>query len=400
MLRIQTIRRLSQLLIVNYPRSLCLTTTINYSSFKFPLFQKQTRSTLAIVHDRQSNEDNNNNDDNQKPKHFQLRWDLITSILVLLGIEDSSSDDRPKDSPLILAIKRGILAKQRKQHHYAEMLLHTALKMAQDLSYTDAETYIFDVMADNYFEKGDYKRAIDLYLEVLTRLSKREDFTQDCEALIEISIKLSYCYGQLNQPDSAEKGFQFSIDTQLIRTDTFFDDRNGELRSIEWLNNDEQRNSLALLGMAYDYYSKHLEKLSSKLLDRALIYRTKALKISIIVNGNEHQQTLILENDIADLYARMEKFNHAKRYLRNAIDKAQEMQLIDLLPILYMNLASIYCQNNRPDLAKKYCHQTMDIVSKWPKQSSNDKFEQLLTEKERTKLMEKCELCLNGQRFY
>ncbi|OTF72462.1 tetratricopeptide repeat protein 19, mitochondrial-like protein [Euroglyphus maynei] len=392
MIRIQTFQRLSQL-IVNNQRLLAIVD----SSFKFPSFLvHRSRSNIVnIVHDRQQNEDNYF----RQPKRFQLRWDLITTILVLLGIEDSS--DRPKDSPLIMTIKRGILAKQRKQHHYAEMLLHTALKMAQDLSYTDAETYIFDVMADNYFEKGDYSRAIELYLEVLSRLSKREDFTQDCEALIEISIKMAYCYGRLNQTDSAEKGFQFSIDTQLIRTEPFFDDRKDELRSIEKLNDDEQRNSLALLGMAYDYYSKHLEKLSSKLLDRALIYRSKALKISILVNGNDHQQTLVLENDIADLYARMEKYNQAKRYLRSAIDKAQDMQLIDLLPVFYMNLAAIYCQDNRPDLAKKFCRQTMNIVSEWSKESSsNDKFEQLLTEKERLQLMEKCELCLNGLRFY
>lgn len=392
MIRIQTIqniRRLSQI-IITFPKS-----SLIGSSFKFPLFLEQrTRSNIAIDYDRQEKEDNYH----RKPNRVHLRWDLITTILVLLGIQDSS--DRPKDSPLIMIIKRGILAKQRKQHHHAEMLLHTALKMAQDLSYTDAETYIFDVMADNYFEKGDYSKAIELYLEVLSRLSKRDDFTYDCEALIEISIKLSYCYGRLNQIDSAEKGFQFSIDTQLIRTDSFFDDRKGELRSIEQLDNDEQRNSLALLGMAYDYYSKHLEKLSSKLLDRALVYRNKALKISLLVNGNDHQQTLILENDIADLYARMAKFDQAKLYLRRAIDKAQDLQLVDLLPVFLMNLAAIYCQDNRPDLAKKFCRQTMDILSKWSQESSSDKFEELLTEKERSQLIEKCELCLNGLRFY
>lgn len=269
------------------------------------------------------------------------------------------------------------------------MILHTALQMAQELSYTDAETYIFDVMADNYFEKEAYKKAKDLYLEVLSRLSLKEDFSLDSEELVEISIKLAYCFTNLEQPEEAEQGFQFSIDTQLSRTNSFWDNQKCELlNSTEF--DEQKRNSLALLGMAYDYYSKHIVQ-TNETIDKAMIYRQKALNISKIINGVYHEQTVILENDIADLYSRMNDYDNARQHLRTAIESAKEIDS-NLLPLYYLNIASVYCQDNRQDMAKQFCHKSLNIARKANKDE--------LSAKDRKFLIEKSETCIDGGRFY
>lgn len=270
--------------------------------------------------------------------------------------------------------------------------------MAQDLSNIEAEIYIFDVMADNYFEKGDFSKALDLYLEVLSYLSKKEDFSLSSEELVELSIKLAYCYNHINQLEYAEKGFQFSIDTQLSKTNSFWNDKKCQLLINDNLNN-TQKNSLALLGMAYDYYSKHLEQWSSKLLDLALKYRLKAFEISKIVNGNNHSQTLTIENNIADLYTRLEKYNLAQTHLLNVINKAKATESPELATFL-LNLASVHFQQNRSDLGRNLCSQAFEFLlinKKRPKQTNNPNE---LTEKDRQILLKKAEYCLNGDKFY
>ncbi|KAJ6223459.1 hypothetical protein RDWZM_002004 [Blomia tropicalis] len=317
-------------------------------------------------------------------------WDILTPLLIYFGVIE---DIEKTESPLILSIKRGILAKQRKEYHKADLILHSALKMAQDLSYTDAETYIFDVLADNCFEKKDYKKAQNLYLEVISRLSMKEDFSYDSEELVELSIKLAYCYSQLGQFEAAEKGFQFSIDTQIIRTNKFWNDKLSKVIVIDTEDNanklDEiQTNSLALLGMSYDYYSKHLEQ-SSDSLRFALAYRLKALQISKVVNGVQHEQTYLLENDVANLYVQMGNYDQAKRHLRNAIDGAKESESEELA-VYYLNMASLHYHQNRFDLAKPYCRKSLEFLL-----NSNTE----ISAKEHKMLMNKSELCLNGKEF-
>ena len=284
----------------------------------------------------------------------------------------------------------GILAKQRKEYHKADLILHSALKMAQDLSYTDAETYIFDVMANNCFEKKDYVKAKDLYLEVISRISVKEGFTYESEELVELSIKLAYCYSKLGQFDGSEKGFQFSIDTQLIRTEKFWNNKQCKVICEEGQElDDAQQNSLALLGMCYDYYSKHLEH-RTQFLRHALAYRIKALEISKAVNGLGHEQTLVLENDIADLYLQMDNYDKAKHHLRNAINGAKQAESAEL-PVYYLNMASLHDHQNRSDLVKNYCRKSLDFLLK-----SNAE----MIPEERKILQEKSENCLNGRKFY
>src|SRR6218665_3877301 len=125
--------------------------------------------------------------------------------------------------------------------------------------------------------------------------------------------------------------------------------------------------------MCYDYYSKHLEDIHLKY---SLAYKLKALQISLLVNGKSEQQTLVLHNDIASVYAQMEQFDKAKSNLSTAIQGAEETELTEL-PVFYVNLAAIHHQENRSDLAKKQCRMAKDFLMKYKKAFTQVELEQL-----------------------
>ena len=243
-------------------------------------------------------------------------------------------------------------------------------------------------MADNYFEKKDFAKAKDLYLAVISRLSVKENFSYQSEEFVEISIKLAYCFSKLGQYDSSEKGFQFSIDTQLGRTDKIWNNQLSIVRNKDEELDELQLNSLALLGMCYDYYSKHLER-NSQLFEYALAYRLKALKISRVINGTKHEQTLVLENDVADLYLQIEDYDKAEAHLRRAINGAKSSNS-SYLPLYYLNMASLHHHKDHLDLAQPYCKKSLKLLHKFNEISPEDK--QLW--------QQKSENCLNGHKFY
>lgn len=266
-----------------------------------------------------------------------------------------------------------------------------ALKLAQEVSHTDAETYIFDVMADNYFAYENYAKAKDLYLEVVQRMSMKPDFSTDNEGLVEISSKLAYCFSELNQIEEAEQGFQFTLASQLKRTSSFWNNKTSEVIESGLEENElseSQKNSLSLLGMSYDLYSKHLCRTHS--LQGALLYRLKALAISRKVNGNQHEQTAVLLNDIAQLYVDLNDYDNAKKYLKNAIDASKEIESPDL-SLYYVNLASVYHQQNRADLVQANCRSASLFIN-LVKQEFNDK--------EYKTMQHKIDSCLKGEKFY
>lgn len=311
-------------------------------------------------------------------------WDILTPVLIFFGLTE---ENEKRDSPLVLNIKRGILAKQRRQYQQADVHFHIALKMAQDLSDRQAETYIFDVLADNFFAMESYRPSRDLYLEVLSRLSAQDGFSLGSEALVEISIKLAYCFSCLGEVDDAERGFQFAIDTQKPRTEAYWNDKAGkpiDIASGKFSN--EQSNSLALLGMSYDYYSKHLQYQQNQ-PKLALAYRLRALDISRAINGNQHEQTLVLENDLAELYAQLEDYPRAKQHLHVAIEQGKAAGNVDL-PVYYLNRAGVYYAENRADLAKVDCRRSLEFLL----QQAGLFFD----EKERLRLIERSKQCLNG----
>ena len=69
-------------------------------------------------------------------------------------------------------------------------MLHSALRLAQDMEDEDGITYIYDILANLAFSTEQYVKAEKLFVSVLQRLiAKGEE--KDSNRVIDISLKLA-----------------------------------------------------------------------------------------------------------------------------------------------------------------------------------------------------------------
>lgn len=92
----------------------------------------------------------------------------------------------------------------------------------------------------------------------------------------------------------------------------------------------DNKDAMLLLGMAFDWYAQML--LSQSRHTEALNYLLQAYDICKKVNGEEHEQTLVLLNDLGTVYCVRKEYDEAIRYLSAAAKIG-----IDILIILMIN---------------------------------------------------------------
>lgn len=274
-------------------------------------------------------------------------WDIVSGLLIWFGLID---DYENKENPFILTIKRGILCMQREEFDKAEIILHSALKIAQEMDYESAETYIFDLLANNAFQKQDMKTAETLFIEVLKRVMIK-GMKPNEEPIIEISIKLATIYSKTGDFSKCDEGFRFCLEEQKKRVEPFINKSSDEL-------NKEEINSLALWGMCLDYYAKHLSSIGR--FESAIANYKSALAICQQINGNYHPQTLVLLNDTAATLIHLNDFESALAYLKKAIDGAVRTQSQDLATFYY-NIGSLYLQQYNHELARISCRESLNF---------------------------------------
>lgn len=135
----------------NNPSRLCNRNNIYFRSFT-------TLPKLLMNNPRSQNIPHRNN--------INMRYFIFGSIISFF----KKNDDETPESKLVTTIKRGILCIQREEYNKAEQILHLALKMATDLQSKDGITYCYDVMANLAMEIGDFKKAENLFKNVMQRL--------------------------------------------------------------------------------------------------------------------------------------------------------------------------------------------------------------------------------------
>ncbi|RWS12488.1 Tetratricopeptide repeat protein 19-like protein [Dinothrombium tinctorium] len=294
---------------------------------------------------------------------------LIESLLVLLGFQDELA----KEDPFILTIKRGILCMQREEYDKAELILHTALKMAQDLMHEKAITYIFALLANNSFEKKDYKKAENLYKVVMSRVLANGAQEND-ESIIEMSLKLAKIYSERNENVNAEHGFKFCLSHQEKRIKDI--DVKSELTK-------EEENSLALYGMITDWYSKHLLKIGDK--ENSLKHANIAYDISVNVNGIQHPQTITLLNDIGSIHFAMHHFEQSIEYFQKAV-RLGILANSDNLATFYHNLGIAYLQVMKKHLAHSACLRSLELATESENIDGINKAKECLAETDKLKV--------------
>ncbi|XP_064458425.1 tetratricopeptide repeat protein 19, mitochondrial-like isoform X2 [Ornithodoros turicata] len=272
----------------------------------------------------------------------------LGGILAFLGLE------KPKEDPLIHTIKLGILSWQRKEYNKAESILHVALKMAQEQMNEKGVTYIYDILANVAFDKGDHSKAEKLFIEVMQRAIST-GMPQDDNAVVEMSLKLAQLYSLRNDTSKAEEGFQFCIDTQKKKMSAI------NMADASALSDYEQ-DTLLLWAMSMDAYGKHHMKHDR--LKEARICFEEALTVCEQVNGKLHDQTLVLLNDVATVCSHLGDFSSAHKFITEAIQRGKDSDSPDL-PVFYCNLGAVLLREGQDlEMAGKVCQEALKLAKK------------------------------------
>lgn len=245
---------------------------------------------------------------------------------------------------MISVIKLGILSMQKEEYDKAENILHLALKLAQERQDMQAQRYIFDLLANTAFKKGDFPIAEKLFLQVTKELIA-SGMEPDDNAIVEISLKLSSIYGQTNERQKAEIGFKFCIDTQQKKITEI------DINDADSLS-EYQKDTVLLWAMSVDWYARYL--LATGKLKEALGNFQKALEVSEKVNGVTHPQTLVLMNDIGTLHSLMKKYDSAIDTFKKAIERSKGTDTPDI-PSFYCNLGATYLQAGNVRKGEEAC---------------------------------------------
>eukprot|EP00095_Tigriopus_kingsejongensis_P003501 maker-scaffold373_size192110-snap-gene-0.34 protein:Tk03501 transcript:maker-scaffold373_size192110-snap-gene-0.34-mRNA-1 annotation:"tetratricopeptide repeat" len=245
--------------------------------------------------------------------------------LVGLGTDHKGEEDEDFNQ-LINNIKLGILAQQKGDLDKAEMMLHIALKQAQDINSYDGITYVFTVLANVAFERGDYMKAEKLYKDVMKRILTKGT-PQEANSMIEMSLKLARVYASWQQYEKAVLGFKFCSDTQEKKIKT----------------GDTDDDTVALWGMSRDWFAQYL-------LDRgdysaAFTQFQGAFLTSCELFGDSHTQSLVILNSMGTVASLMDDNTKAVSYFSKAVRLATTEE-DENLPTYLVNLGMARIKQN------------------------------------------------------
>ncbi|XP_053978263.1 tetratricopeptide repeat protein 19 homolog, mitochondrial-like isoform X1 [Hylaeus volcanicus] len=274
-------------------------------------------------------------------KTFQEQKDISRTILFVLSgsfLFNLFDSEETKDdvAELEMTIKRSILLIQRGEFPKAEQMLHVALRQAQTLQHYDGITYVYDVMANLAYSMNDFKKAEKLFVSVLQRLISK-GASQDDLAVIHISLKIATMYNKMEDTEKAENGYKFCL-------------KNLQNHMV---TDSENRDVLQLLGLTLESYAAML-LLQSHYTD-AMNYLTQAYDISVKINGEEHEQTVVLLNDLGTVNCMVKEYDQAIKYLSEATEIGKKLPEMSDIGTIQVNLGNAFIMKGLYEQAKKNC---------------------------------------------
>ncbi|KAJ9580804.1 hypothetical protein L9F63_024020, partial [Diploptera punctata] len=239
----------------------------------------------------------------------------------------------------------GILLIQKEEYKKAEQMLHVALKIAQEQQNNDGITYIYDVLANLAFEQRDYKKAEKLFVTVMQRLVS-QGVPQTDNRIVHMSLKLANMYKADNNNSKAEDGYKFCIDTLNNKIEKGADDEDTSL----------------LYGMSLDCYAKLL--VDSNRLKEAFECFKKAYDLNVKINGEVHEETVVLLNDLGTVCIVQNDFDSAMSYLMKAVDIGEKLPDMKDFGLVIANLVALYIKKGMYEEAKDFCNKAKQNATK------------------------------------
>ncbi|KAF5295435.1 hypothetical protein FQA39_LY13096 [Lamprigera yunnana] len=274
-----------------------------------------------------------------------LKTLLAINILSWLGFND---DDEKKESELIMILKRAVLSTNREEFSKAEKLLHLALRIAQQQQHEQGITYCYDLMANLAFNQLELDKARKLFVSVQQRLLSTGTPENDLK-VIHISLKLSRICHLQAENETADIGYNWCLE------------------KIKSTNNNDI-DTMMLNGVIHDWYAQFL--LDTENVAKSLIHLNQAYNICKQVKGDNSEQTMLLLNDLATTYWRMDDLNNALSCLSEASSIGSKLEDQSHVGVINANLGLLHLQKGMIDEAKKCCEAALYIGNQYQNEES------------------------------
>ena len=160
----------------------------------------------------------------------------------------------------------------------------------------------------------------------------------------------------------AEQGYQFCINTLKNNIEKGADDDDTTL----------------LYAMSLDCYAKLL--VDANRFKEAFDCFKKAYELNVKVNGEVHEETVVLLNDLGTICIVQDDFDSAISYLMKAVDIGEKLPDMKDFGLVIGNLVALYIKKGMYEEAKKFCDKRWQNVKKHNNQEVLKELTQFLDE--------------------
>lgn len=291
---------------------------------------------------------------------------IFGGILAFLGLDEDSklerkydkeikgTKDEDFDEKLRNVLRPAIVNMQEGEYDKAEKVIHIALRMAQDVQHHDAILYIHDLLANLAYQAEDYKKAEKLFVDVMQRQIGYKGVAEDDNSIIAMSLRLAEIFAKTEEHEKAELGFEFCIESMEKKIQSGIRDED----------------TVVLWGMSRDLFGQYLMSVGKH--EKARDQFKQAYEVSLEINGETDEQTLVLLNSLGTISATMGDAKGAEKYFQDLIYKARKNKSENLAHFL-VNNGLVNIQLKLYDVAKRSCNEASTLSKR---QKDGDAYEQ------------------------
>jgi tetratricopeptide (TPR) repeat protein len=268
----------------------------------------------------------------------------------------------------------------------AGLLVSQAMKIAEEINDNQLSCYGLRIVADRYLGKKDFKKALEIYLQVYKLASDVfGDIRESCLASMHAAICLAHLGNQYSAYDMirhAREHANYLNDKELIDhvehnrgfISSFFMGKSNTLHFHEEMINKAKMQMGKKLEKEIDELKEHIEfemydqslKMINRLLDnyhhvdiQSLLYFIKSnvyhrkhefeKEIEALYELNKLKPNFPLaEHNLGNAFSQLRKYNDAEKHFSKAIEL-----MGGNYPLAYCNLGLMYCDMNRKKDAKE-----------------------------------------------
>ncbi|XP_031623212.1 tetratricopeptide repeat protein 19 homolog, mitochondrial [Contarinia nasturtii] len=256
----------------------------------------------------------------------------IALLFKKLPVEDDSTDE----GKLVITLKRTILCINRGEYDKAEQMAHLALRVAQNIQSYDGTTLCLDIMANLAFERQQYKKAEQLFEDVLQRLLQKGVPQNDIQ-ILHLSLKVAQLVELQGKKDEAKTNYAWTIS------------KLDEKRKKEPDNKDLKE----LTGITNSFYGKFL--LKNGKFNEAVERLKISHDIFLEVRERNDPDYINIVNDLAVAFLHVNNLDDAEKYINEALRLASPYPEIYESGIYHANKALILLKKGLLDEAQRLC---------------------------------------------